>query len=354
MSKYFIISAIITLCLTNAHAAEISIQQTDKNNKYIQIIGEIEPSDGQTFKELVYRYRPTEVLLDSPGGSLSVGLSIGQTIRELGINTLVPSNAICYSACAIAWLGGLQRYITKSSEVGFHAAYKIENERKIETGVGNALVGAYFTRIGLPEKAVAFLTAAPPEKLLRLTPELASDIGVSLKLIDDKMFKKRAYESSSPQFDIGKICLVADPSTTPLNIRNEENEIIGTIANGEEVKIEQTRLDNLNKSWVLISRKNKIVGWVFRKYLDCNSELRTLPANKLVYYCTTNLKFNGDNWVALRSDPSTDTGYRIRKIGPNVRLELIRWADQGRWAYVRTSDRSEGYISSHYIHECAD
>lgn len=79
-----------------------------------------------------------DVYLNSPGGSLFAGLKIGRMIRKAGGNThigvLVPDNdhmpikgswlrAIpggCYSACSLAFLGGVYRFSDGKSEYGVH------------------------------------------------------------------------------------------------------------------------------------------------------------------------------------------------------------------------------------------
>jgi hypothetical protein len=66
------------------------------------------------------------------------------------------------------------------------------------------------------------------------------------------------------------ICVVADPTGTPLNIRTSPNgKIVGKIGNGERVRIsEQTTEDG--KQWAYISNAaSRPMGWVFRKFLRC-------------------------------------------------------------------------------------
>lgn len=81
-------------------------------------------------------------------------------------------------------------------------------------------------------------------------------------------------------------CEVADPSTTPLNVRNVPNQskssvVLGTLENGTEVRV---RKHSKDKKWVYVSwskgdqplnkwssdKHNKgryHEGWVYRKYL---------------------------------------------------------------------------------------
>lgn len=344
---------IVCLCLTlkPGLAADISVATTDQKKVYIQFIGEFKSQDTQKFKELAYKEHAEGVLFDSPGGDLDAGLAVGQTIRELGLVTLVPSNAGCFSACAIAWLGGSQRFMAKSSEVGFHAAYKFEGNKKVETGMGNALVGAYFTRIGLPEKAVAYLTAAPPDKLLRLTPDLAKDIGVNFTLIDDQRSDEMSPVRNEPAVVNGQTCRVADPSTTPLNIRNDTDQVIGTIANGNLVTIVNTKADRQNKLWAFISFKNEGLGWVYRKYLDCDGD-RPVPRNtpKAEPTAGSNCRVSDPTGTPLNL---RDTNYRVigsMKNGTIVRVLRNGFDNSGRpWAFIMTPMGYQGWAYREYL-----
>lgn len=74
---------------------------------------------------------------------------------------------------------------------------------------------------------------------------------------------------------IDEICVVADPSGTPLNIRDEPNgEIVASVRNG--VWVYATAIRNSNgKPWTYVyssDRQGTIgrpLGWVFYGYLNC-------------------------------------------------------------------------------------
>jgi hypothetical protein len=72
-----------------------------------------------------------------------------------------------------------------TSRIGFHAAYKRENGVAREVGSGNALVGAYLARLGLPDSAIALLTTAPPNEMLWLTSADAKALGAIV--LDDPL-----------------------------------------------------------------------------------------------------------------------------------------------------------------------
>jgi hypothetical protein len=117
----------------------------------------------------------------SPGGSLTAGIDIGTQIRLRNYTTLVPSGTLCASACATAWLGGTKRLMGPGALIGFHAAYVDQNGQAIETGLGNALLGAYLNKLGLPDRAIVFITQAHPNDLTWLTMADAAREGIDVE-----------------------------------------------------------------------------------------------------------------------------------------------------------------------------
>lgn len=58
------------------------------------------------------------VILDSPGGWIASGRSLGRVIAERGLNTY--SFEGCHSACATAFISGRNRYLADEARLGFH------------------------------------------------------------------------------------------------------------------------------------------------------------------------------------------------------------------------------------------
>ena len=145
--------------------------------------GTIESGDGAKFSRIVEDTKNGLVILDSPGGAVLSGLEIGRQIKSKNLMTGVPSSTLCASSCALIWLAGSTRYAEESSIVGFHAAYVIRNGKQVETGVGNALIGAYLNELGLSDRAIIFVTQAPPEGIEQLTKFKGGQIGIAYKSV---------------------------------------------------------------------------------------------------------------------------------------------------------------------------
>ena len=169
-----------------ANAADIKrIEKGLGQRDVITFYGEIVAGDDKKFLNAALQSDDAVVLLGGPGGLVRVGLEIGKIIRLKGFSTAVVSGS-CESACAIAWLGGLTRLMSSNGKVGFHAAYRVNKDGSAsESGRANALVGAYLNNLGLPEKAIDYITSAPPESMRLLNREDAQRFGIQVVFYDN-------------------------------------------------------------------------------------------------------------------------------------------------------------------------
>jgi hypothetical protein len=99
-----------------------------------------------TYADIITAGTKVFVTLDSSGGLVAEGLNIGEAIAHRGFATV--ANHKCLSACALTWLAGARRAVYPNTHIGFHAAYRSYDMQ--ESGVANALVGSYLTKLGFP------------------------------------------------------------------------------------------------------------------------------------------------------------------------------------------------------------
>lgn len=112
---------------------------------YVFADGEIDKgADGRLDRYLEENHVPGKSLLylNSPGGDLATGIKLGKVIRKHRLFTYVGKDAgikkrydtaagECYSACALAFLGGDYRFYKSGSDYGVHRFYwfnKDEND----------------------------------------------------------------------------------------------------------------------------------------------------------------------------------------------------------------------------------
>jgi hypothetical protein len=151
----------------------------------VTVTGPFELSDIESFRTKTSFASKAIVSFASDGGNLSAGIEIGTALRLRGFLSLVPDGARCASACALAWLGGAKRLMGKHAQVGFHSASLRPTGQSIEMpsgDIGNALIGAYLNRIGLPDRAIVYITQAAPEAMTWLSLDDAAQQGIEVSL----------------------------------------------------------------------------------------------------------------------------------------------------------------------------
>jgi hypothetical protein len=117
---------------------------------YLHLMGRVAASDWPVWEEAMERYKgeiDTIVFHRSPGGHSNTGRKIGQSIRKLGLKTIVAGR--CVSACANMFLGGTERQFTErlgevspSPTLGFHGSYNRETKQ-----VNRKRSGDYFLQM---------------------------------------------------------------------------------------------------------------------------------------------------------------------------------------------------------------
>lgn len=193
-------AAVILACplawASSGRAAEIEARTYAQGETAIFVFGGIEKGDDQKFTEVAAQTPKATVVLSSDGGSVGAAIEIGKAIRLKGYSTLVMNGSNCSSSCALIWLAGSPRRISKSAKIGFHASYVYTNNRQETSGVGNAIVGRYLTLLNLPENAVVFATMAKPDSITWLTPDNYQETGIDL-VVDRDYYSKSESKTDS-------------------------------------------------------------------------------------------------------------------------------------------------------------
>lgn len=161
-------------------AAEILTYIPQTGPATVLVRGELTVADGIRFTQKTDNIQEAIVRFESPGGMMIAGLGIGRTIRSKGFATIVPPAAQCESACALAWLGGSQRYMAQNARIGFHAAYLMKYGRPQKSDAAEAAVVDYLEQLQLTPRAISYMTSSPPQGFNMLTVSRARDLGVEV------------------------------------------------------------------------------------------------------------------------------------------------------------------------------
>jgi len=178
----FIAIAFTLAAATVAQAGTITVAPVGSGQRPVVMVeGDLRPEDAMEFDRKTASLSQAIIIFSSDGGSLLAGIQIGEIIRLRNFDTVVPEHRRCASACALAWLGGIHRFMFAEAKIGFHAAYDAASGK--ETGVGNALVGAYLTKLGLSYEAVIYITKSAPDQMTWLNISDATKRGIRVTVL---------------------------------------------------------------------------------------------------------------------------------------------------------------------------
>jgi len=187
MARLLVVATAVFLAHQTARAADISVvaNETADSPALILIKGPFQKNEGEDLKDFgtfsalaAAQKKPAVVFLDSRGGNAWTGIRIGLMIRRYGFSTAVADGALCASACAVAWMGGKERFMGNNAQIGFHAAWGKDSS---EISAPNAIIGAYFHEVGIKNyDAIAYLTKAAPDAMTWLTPTDAIRYGIAV------------------------------------------------------------------------------------------------------------------------------------------------------------------------------
>ena len=196
MRLAFCVFSIIASTLS-AQAADIKIRSLGAGAPdLIVVYGKLEQSDADQFNTVANATSKALVAFAGPGGNVVEALAIGETIRLKNFATVVLDHERCASACALAWLGGTRRFMGDGALIGFHATWDARSGSV--SGVGNALVGAYLNKLGLPTTAVVYITAAAPAEILWLTISDAKRYGIDVSVLKSQANQDQVPTSNEP------------------------------------------------------------------------------------------------------------------------------------------------------------
>jgi hypothetical protein len=126
------------------------------------------------------------VWLNSPGGNLFAGMQLGRIIRKHGASThivnyrtLLPGE--CYSACSLAFLGGVYRFANNGARYGVHRASLQAGPTAGDRDLGldlSAAIRSYIREMGVDARLFDLWVKAAPDQMYLLSQQQARDLGV--------------------------------------------------------------------------------------------------------------------------------------------------------------------------------
>lgn len=200
MMQAFCVIAGLGLFSHSATAAEFSIKRSTKQIEYgvateVLMKGAIVEGDKDKLAQIIetvsweLNRNHLRLRMNSDGGSLSAGIALGEYIYAASIQTYVGSRETCLSACAIAFMFGVQpdgddhkeidRTIHHTAELGFHAPYAFAKNIKVPDKVREAL---------LPKAELGARQAGSDLVRLNVSGRLPSDLIQELLVVEQEDF----------------------------------------------------------------------------------------------------------------------------------------------------------------------
>jgi hypothetical protein len=156
--------------------------------------GEIKPDSAARLEEFLnYNGIPgeSEIVLNSPGGSLLGGIELGRLIRNYRLRTdvgkLKSTNwppeiepGVCFSSCSLAFVGGQFRYLKDGSRLGIHRfSFAAPQEKESELAqVASATVVSYLREMGIDSDFFALSTEVGSNDIYEPTKPILKQLNV--------------------------------------------------------------------------------------------------------------------------------------------------------------------------------
>ena len=171
--------------------------------RWIQATGDIMPDTPTVFVAFLRssKLTPGVVRLNSLGGSAGAGVTLGEIFRARGFATEVGSSklnpesvpipgsengysktpGVCGSACAAAFLGGIERTLDPDSKLGFHRSHGDTGSEPTGNEAEKIIAASllYIVAMGVDPRLIKLVTEASPNEVRWIRPDEARDLRVT-------------------------------------------------------------------------------------------------------------------------------------------------------------------------------
>ncbi len=144
--------------------------------------GEIGPGATRDFRDALLEEQVFTLVLDSPGGAILAALEIAAITADKGLETVIPANATCASACAFVFLAGRERFA--EGRLGVHQFYAVEDGVELgsvtrgETQSLAATIIKYLDSFKAPSAVYIRMLGTPPDGMYWFSAEELAEEGI--------------------------------------------------------------------------------------------------------------------------------------------------------------------------------
>jgi hypothetical protein len=130
----------------------------------------------------------TEIVLHSPGGSVTDAMQMARAIREHGLGTRVLADGYCASSCPLVFAGGTERIADATSWIGVHQVFALTTAfGSLGDGMDQAQRVSAETQdvlfdFGVDPRVWTRAMATPKEDIYLFTPEELLELKLATKV----------------------------------------------------------------------------------------------------------------------------------------------------------------------------
>jgi hypothetical protein len=153
--------------------------------------GTITPGTADAFAEFLAAERTagvTEIVLHSPGGSVTDATAIAKMIRDGKLNTRILPDGYCASSCPLVFAGGVKRFADATSWIGVHQVFALTTafgslaEGMEQAQIVSAEAQDILEGFGVDPLVWTRAMATPKEKLYLFTPAELVELKLATKV----------------------------------------------------------------------------------------------------------------------------------------------------------------------------
>jgi len=168
-----LVSCCLIAIASAANAAEFQPAGRRDATIAIRVSGLIALDDGARLRSILNMATANNVTvshieLNSGGGSVVGGADLAITVRRAGIQTSVPANAVCASACFMVFAAGVKRSVEPGARVGVHSVVSPTGESSAAKSV-TVDMARLLGEFGTPATVLGRLVTARPQDMAWLT-----------------------------------------------------------------------------------------------------------------------------------------------------------------------------------------
>lgn len=188
---------------------------------------------------------PTTVVFNSPGGNIAGAMAMGRLIRQWKLDTRVSATlppasagnpspaAVCASACALAFLGGVRRHVEPGARFGVHQFALAAGGNLGDSATQGTMVrlAAYITEMGVDRRLLDIASLVPPEKMHWITQAQAQTLRVDNAVRKLASWELRAGNEGTPLMRVQQLAPEGDRvSTIVLQRTGDSVRVLASVA----------------------------------------------------------------------------------------------------------------------------